>query len=80
MPAQPLWEQESRYEGIYMDEAEGIVQEFEQKMAEAVELLEGLNDSYLEAYIIARIQSSGEGNIWGSLPEQVRAHVLEEQS
>ncbi len=68
---------ESRYEGVSMDEAEDIVEEFEQKMAEAAELIEGLNDSYLDACILSRVQPNYEGDMRGSLSDQVRARVLE---
>jgi len=73
---QPMWERESRYEGINMDEAEGIVEEFASKLAEAAEILEGLNDSYLDAYILSRLRDTGEPNMFGSMPEIVRAHVM----
>ncbi len=73
----PMWERESRYEGINMDEAEGIVEEFAAKLAEAAEILEGLNDSYLDAYILSRLRDPlGEPNMFGTMPEIVRAHVL----
>ncbi len=71
-----LWERPSRYEGIYLDEAEGIVEEFAQKLAEAAEVLEGLNDSYLDAYVLSRLRDSGEPNAFGSIPEMVRHHVM----
>ena len=73
-------ERDSRYEGISLEEAEDIVEQFEQKMAEAAELLDSFGDSYLEACIIRRIQPNYEGDTYGSLPDQVRAQVLEDRS
>lgn len=75
----PMWERESRYEGLSMDEAEGIVEEFAAKLADAIGVLEGLNDSYLDAYVLSRLRDTGEPNMFGSMPEMVRAHVLSDE-
>lgn len=68
--------EESIYEGIDTDKAEAMVEEFEAKLGEAVELLEGLNDPYLEAYVLNRLRSTGYGDMHGSIPDMVREHIL----